>query len=117
MNFVKLRIRHILFKKIGFLIFLNDYLIHCQTVAYCLERKNKERFFSFQSMPNLQFCIGLYSKQKRLQAHIALSPAFSFSSGTDLPQVRAQPVRDPNVSETNAKLTLAGNSPILFSRW
>ena len=36
-------------------IFLNNHLIDYYTMNYCLKRKNKKRFFSFQSMPNLNF--------------------------------------------------------------
>jgi len=56
MNSEKLKVRHVLFKKIVFLIFLNNHWTNCQVVAYCLERKKQSTFFSFQSMPNLQFC-------------------------------------------------------------
>jgi hypothetical protein len=35
------------------LIFLNNHLTDYYTMTYCLKRKNKKRFFSFQSMPNL----------------------------------------------------------------
>ena len=51
----KIEVRHILFKKICFLIFLNNQLTAYYTITYCLKRKNKKRFFSFQSMPNLNF--------------------------------------------------------------
>jgi hypothetical protein len=37
------------------LIFLNNHLTDYYTMTYCLKRKNKKRFFSFQSMPNLYF--------------------------------------------------------------
>jgi len=37
------------------LIFLNNHLTNYYTMTYCLKRKNKKRFFSFQSMPNLNF--------------------------------------------------------------
>jgi len=37
------------------LIFLNNHLTDYYTITYCLKRKNKKRFFSFQSMPNLNF--------------------------------------------------------------
>jgi len=46
MSSAKLQVRHILFKKIVFLIFLNNLVtVHCAR-AYCLERKKqKKRFF------------------------------------------------------------------------
>jgi len=60
-----MEVRHILFKKIVFLIFLNNRISPCQAAIYCLTRsgeagrsqkeKNKKPFFSFQSMPNLNF--------------------------------------------------------------
>jgi len=63
MCYAKLQVRHILFKKIGFLIFLNNPVTaHCAR-AYCLKRKKQKMFFSFQSMPNLQFCRSLISKK------------------------------------------------------
>ena len=61
MCYAKLQVRHILFKKIVFLIFLNNPVtVHCAR-AYCLKRKKQKTFFSFQSMPNLQFCRSLKS--------------------------------------------------------
>jgi len=42
-------------RKSVFLIFLNNHLTDYYTITYCLKRKNKKRFFSFQSMPNLNF--------------------------------------------------------------
>jgi len=42
-------------RKSVFLIFLNNHLTDYYTMTYCLKRKNKKRFFSFQSMPNLNF--------------------------------------------------------------
>jgi len=51
MCYAKLQVRHILFKKIVFLIFLNNPVtVHCAR-AYCLKRKKQKTFFSFQSMP------------------------------------------------------------------
>jgi hypothetical protein len=46
MSSAKLQVRHILFKKIVFLIFLNNLVtVHCAR-AYCLKRKKqKKRFF------------------------------------------------------------------------
>ena len=41
----KLKVRHILFKKIVFLIFLNNHLANYQVVAHCLERKKQRTFF------------------------------------------------------------------------
>jgi hypothetical protein len=32
-------------------------------MTYCLKRKNKKRFFSFQSMPNLNFAKLILSKK------------------------------------------------------
>jgi hypothetical protein len=37
------------------LIFLNNHQTDYYTMTYCLKRKIKKRFFSFQSMPNLNF--------------------------------------------------------------
>ncbi len=42
-------------RKSVFLIFLNNHLTAYYTTPCCLKRKNKKRFFSFQSMPNLNF--------------------------------------------------------------
>jgi hypothetical protein len=42
-------------RKSVFLIFLNNHLTDYYAMTYCLKRKNKKRFFSFQSMPNLNF--------------------------------------------------------------
>jgi hypothetical protein len=42
-------------RKSVFLIFLNNHLTAYHTITCCLKRKNKKRFFSFQSMPNLNF--------------------------------------------------------------
>jgi len=51
----KIEVRHILFKKIVFLIFLNNPVTVHWARAYCLKRKKQKTFFSFQSMPNLNF--------------------------------------------------------------
>ena len=59
MSSAKLQVRHILFKKIVFLIFLNDLIAACYTIPFGLKRKNQTTIFSFQSMPNLQFCSSL----------------------------------------------------------
>jgi len=54
----KIEVRHILFKKIVFLIFLNNPVtVHCAR-AYCLKRKKQKAFFSFQGIPNLNFAEG-----------------------------------------------------------
>jgi len=56
MSSAKLQVRHILFKKIVFLIFLNNLVtVHCAR-AYCLKRKKqKKTFFSFQSILTCNF--------------------------------------------------------------
>ncbi len=51
----KLRLGIYYLRKSVFLIFLNNHLTDYYTMPYCLKRKNKKRFFSFQSMPNLNF--------------------------------------------------------------
>jgi len=51
----KLRLGIYYLRKSIFLIFLNNHLTDYYTMNYCLKRKNKKRFFSFQSMPNLNF--------------------------------------------------------------
>jgi len=51
----KLRLGIYYLRKFVFLIFLNNHLTAYHTITYCLKRKNKKRFFSFQSMPNLNF--------------------------------------------------------------
>jgi len=51
----KLRLGIYYLRKSVLLIFLNNHLTDCYTMTYCLKRKNKKRFFSFQSMPNLNF--------------------------------------------------------------
>jgi hypothetical protein len=51
----KLRLGIYYLRKSVFLIFLNNHLTDYYTITYCLKRKNKKRFFSFQSMPNLNF--------------------------------------------------------------
>jgi hypothetical protein len=53
--FAKLRLGIYYLRKSVFLIFLNNHLTDYYTMTYCLKRKNKKRFFSFQSMPNLNF--------------------------------------------------------------
>jgi len=54
----KIEVRHILFKKIVFFIFLNNPVTVHWARAYCLKRKKQKTFFSFQSMPNLNFAEG-----------------------------------------------------------
>jgi hypothetical protein len=51
----KLRLGIYYLRKSVFLIFLNNHLTDYYRMTYCLKRKNKKRFFSFQSMPNLNF--------------------------------------------------------------
>jgi len=51
----KLRLGIYYLRKSVFLIFLNNHLTDYYTMTYCLKRKNKKRFFSFQSMLNLNF--------------------------------------------------------------
>jgi len=51
----KLRLGIYYLRKSVFLIFLNNRLTAYYTITYCLKRKDKKRFFSFQSMPNLNF--------------------------------------------------------------
>jgi hypothetical protein len=51
----KLRLGIYYLRKSVFLIFLNNHLTDYYTMTYCLRRKNKKRFLSFQSMPNLNF--------------------------------------------------------------
>jgi len=51
----KLRLGIYYLRKSVFLIFLNNHLTDYYTMTYCLKRKNEKRFFSFQSMPNLNF--------------------------------------------------------------
>jgi len=47
MSSAKLQVRHILFKKIVFLIFLNNLVtVHCAR-AYCLKRKKQKNVFFF----------------------------------------------------------------------
>jgi len=45
MSSAKLQVRHILFKKIVFLISLNNLVTVYCAKAYCLKRKNKKSFF------------------------------------------------------------------------
>jgi len=57
----KLKVRHTLFKKIIFSIFLNNRLTaymwqSYRLTSYCLLTKKQKPFFCYQSMPNLQFC-------------------------------------------------------------
>jgi len=51
----KLRLGIYYLRKSVFLIFLNNRPTTYYTITYSLKRKNKKRFFSFQSMPNLNF--------------------------------------------------------------
>jgi len=51
----KLRLGIYYLRKSVFFIFLNNHITAYYTITYCLKRKNKKRFFSFQSMPNLNF--------------------------------------------------------------
>jgi hypothetical protein len=51
----KLRLGIYYLRKSVFLIFLNNHITAYYAITYCLKRKNKKRFFSFQSMPNLNF--------------------------------------------------------------
>ena len=51
-------------RKSVFLIFLNNHLTDYYTMTYCLKRKSKKRFFSFQSMPNLNFAELILSSHK-----------------------------------------------------
>jgi hypothetical protein len=51
----KLRLGIYYLRKSVFWIFLNNRLTTYYTITYCLKRKNIKRFFSFQSMPNLNF--------------------------------------------------------------
>ena len=55
MSSAKLRLGIYYLRKSVFLIFLNNLLTTYYKRTYCLKRKNKKRFFSFQSMPNLNF--------------------------------------------------------------
>jgi len=55
MSSAKLRLGIYYLRKSVFLIFLNNRLTTYYTITYCLKIKNKKRFFSFQSMPNLNF--------------------------------------------------------------
>jgi hypothetical protein len=61
----KLRLGIYYLRKSVFLIFLNNRLTTYYTITYCLKRKNKKRFFSFQSMPNLNFAELIIVKLKR----------------------------------------------------
>ncbi len=45
----KIEVRHILFKKIRFLVFFNNQIIACFTRIYCLKRKNKKANFFFSN--------------------------------------------------------------------
>ena len=60
----KLRLGIYYFRKYVFLIFLNNNITAYYTISYCLKRKNKKRFFSFQSMPNLNFAELINYKEK-----------------------------------------------------
>jgi hypothetical protein len=60
----KLRLGIYYLRKSAFLIFLNNHLTNYYTMTYCLNRKNKKRFFSFQSMPNLNFAELIYYLRK-----------------------------------------------------
>jgi len=44
----KIEVRHILFKKISFLFFLNNQIAACLAIIYCLKRKIKRQFFLFK---------------------------------------------------------------------
>jgi hypothetical protein len=62
----KIEVRHILFKKIVFIIFLNNPVtVHCAR-AYFLKRKKQKPFFSFQSMPNFNFAEGFIRINREL---------------------------------------------------
>jgi len=54
------------------LIFLNNHLTDYYTMTYFLKRKNKKRFFSFQSMPNLNFAELIKFQQPSLCYDLAL---------------------------------------------
>jgi len=47
MSSAKLQVRHILFKKIVLLMFLNNLVTVHFARAYCLKRKNKKNVFFF----------------------------------------------------------------------
>jgi len=59
MSSAKLQVRHILFKKIRFFDFLKESLNHLIKNNLLFNRKNQKPIFTFQSMPNLQFCRSL----------------------------------------------------------
>jgi hypothetical protein len=70
----KLRLGIYYLRKSVFLIFLNNHLTDYYTITYCLKRKNKKRFFSFQSMPNLNFAeLIVYKMKENLWAVSILS--------------------------------------------
>jgi len=76
----KLRLGIYYLRKSVFLIFLNNHLTDYYTMNYCLKRKNKKRFFSFQSMPNLNFAelIYLVMNVKPLK-YVTFSKAYSLA--------------------------------------
>ena len=51
----KIQVRHVLFKKSGLVIFLNNYVTTCRIITCRGKRKNEKPIFSFPSMPNLNF--------------------------------------------------------------
>jgi len=97
LNFCKIEVRHILFKKILLGIFLNKYVTHYHTIPCALKRKNYLRIFSFQSMPNLNFA-KLLLKRMVLNLCLFLSvPLCVSAAGGDALSLKE--VLDPKVYE------------------